>query len=77
MGVKFVLHGAPTHAELGEQISAAREAVTRQLLELERDGILKVGRREIVIEDFERLQQLDEVIGGRHQFLPDTDRSHP
>lgn len=66
---RIVISGAPTHAELGDQIGAAREAVTRQLLELERDGIISVRRREIVIEDYERLRQLDEATAGRRIFV--------
>jgi CRP-like cAMP-binding protein len=66
---KLVLRAAPTHAELGDQVSAAREAVTRQLLDLEREGVISASRREIVIDDYERLRQLDEATAGRRQFV--------
>ncbi|MFT3726533.1 MAG: Crp/Fnr family transcriptional regulator [Terricaulis sp.] len=66
---RITLSAAPTHAELGDQIGAAREAVTRQLLELERESVISVRRREIVIEDYERLQQLDEATAGRRIFV--------
>jgi len=66
-GQKLVVRAAPTHAELGDRIGAAREAVTRQLLDLERDGIISVGRREIVIEDIERLRMLEEAAVGQRQ----------
>jgi CRP-like cAMP-binding protein len=66
---RLILRSAPTHAELGAQISAAREAVTRQLMELERDGVISAARRKIIIEDYDRLRQLDEATAGRRQFL--------
>jgi CRP/FNR family transcriptional regulator, cyclic AMP receptor protein len=69
-GGRILISGAPTHAELGDQIGAAREAVTRQLLDLERDGVISVRRREIIIENYERLQQLDEAAAGRRFFVP-------
>lgn len=67
---RLVIRPAPTHAELGDQIGAAREAVTRQLLELQRDGVISMQRREIIIENYERLRLLDEASAGRRIFIP-------
>ena len=66
---RVMIRSAPTHAELGDQIGAAREAVTRQLLDLEREGVISVRRREIVIEDYPRLHALDEASAGRRLFI--------
>lgn len=66
---RLMIRSAPTHAELGDQIGAAREAVTRQLLDLEREGVISVRRREIVIEDYQRLHALDEASAGRRIFI--------
>jgi CRP/FNR family transcriptional regulator len=66
---RLMIRSAPTPAELGDQIGAAREAVTRQLLDLEREGVISVRRREIVIEDYQRLHALDEAGAGRRIFI--------
>jgi len=66
---RIIISGAPTHAELGDQIGAAREAVTRQLLDLEREGVISVKRREIIIENYDRLNELDEATAGRRIFV--------
>lgn len=62
---QVVLNSAPTHAELGDQIGAAREAVTRQLLELQREGIIESSRRRIVIKCPALLLRLHEMSAGR------------
>jgi CRP-like cAMP-binding protein len=65
---EVILRPAPTHAALGLQVAAAREAVSRALLDLERENLITVGRREIVIRDLAALQQLDEATAGRRFF---------
>lgn len=61
----LVLKPAPTHAELGDQIGAAREAVSRHLLLLEREGIIESGRRRIIIKDLASLRRLHQISAGR------------
>jgi CRP-like cAMP-binding protein len=56
-GEKFVIKPSPTHASLANTIGAAREAVTRELGELARAGVIATKPREIVITDMERLQK--------------------
>jgi CRP-like cAMP-binding protein len=48
---------APTHAELANRIGTHREAVTRELGELSERGIIRYGRRSLLILDLGRLQQ--------------------
>lgn len=60
----LIVNEAPSHGELGDQISAAREAVTRQLKQLEREGVVEVRRRKLVIRDEARLRALDEKHAG-------------
>lgn len=54
-GDPIVIAPAPTHAELAEMIGAQREAVTRELGCLVREGVLQLERARIVIIDMERL----------------------
>jgi CRP-like cAMP-binding protein len=67
---RIVIDPAPTHAALGLQIGAAREAVTRHLLEFQRQGLINVGRRSVVIVDPARFQSLEEAAAGRRFFRP-------
>jgi CRP/FNR family transcriptional regulator, cyclic AMP receptor protein len=48
---------APTHAELANRIGTHREAVTRELGVLSERGIIRYGRRSLMILDLARLQQ--------------------
>ncbi len=49
------LRGVPRHSDLGEQIGASRETVTRMLARLEEDGYIRRFGRQIVIPDLQRL----------------------
>lgn len=57
-GEAFVIHPAPTHAELAQMIGAQREAVTRELNYLAREGIVRSERSQIVILDMARLTDM-------------------
>lgn len=46
-----------THEELAKDIGTAREVISRLLKDLERDGIIELGRGEIKIRDVERLRE--------------------
>lgn len=48
---------APTHAELASRIGTHREAVTREMRVLSDDGIIRYGRRSLIIVDLARLEQ--------------------
>jgi CRP-like cAMP-binding protein len=55
---------APTHEEIAKRISTHREAVTRELKELERTGLIKWDRASHVIFDIKKLKTMvDSVIG--------------
>ncbi|WP_199259722.1 Crp/Fnr family transcriptional regulator [Paracoccus binzhouensis] len=54
-----VLRDFPTHAEIAAQIGANREAVSRALSAMRRDGILRAGRGEVAILDPDRLLDRD------------------
>ncbi|MEZ5667188.1 MAG: Crp/Fnr family transcriptional regulator [Alphaproteobacteria bacterium] len=55
-----VIEPAPTHHELATRVSTHREAVTRELNQLSAKGILKAAKRQILITDVQRLQDLVE-----------------
>jgi CRP/FNR family transcriptional regulator, cyclic AMP receptor protein len=55
-----VISPPPTHAELAARISSHREAVTRELAKLERDGLLERRRGAMVLLDPARLAKLIE-----------------
>jgi CRP/FNR family cyclic AMP-dependent transcriptional regulator len=58
-----VIFPAPTHAEIASRLSTHREAVTRGLGELAREGIVEKRRGTFVIRDVEALAALvDEVL---------------
>jgi len=48
---------APTQAELASRIGTHREAVTREMRALSEAGIIRYGRRTLVIVDLARLEQ--------------------
>jgi CRP-like cAMP-binding protein len=55
---------APTHAEIASRISTHREAVTRELNELVRAGLVERCSGGLIIRDIERLARLvDDVTG--------------
>jgi CRP-like cAMP-binding protein len=48
----------PTHAEIAARISTHREAVTRELKKLEREGIIEKTKGSIVIIDIEKFEKV-------------------
>ena len=50
----------PTHAEIAARISTHREAVTRELKQLERKGVIERNRGSIVIKNLEEFEQMVE-----------------
>jgi CRP-like cAMP-binding protein len=55
---------APTHADIASRIATHREAVTRELNELSRQGLLERGHGSLVILDIPRLARMvHEVLG--------------
>ncbi len=55
---------APTHADIASRISCRREAVTRELNELVRAGLIEQGQGEIRVNDVARLEDLvHDVLG--------------
>jgi CRP-like cAMP-binding protein len=67
------LEPAPTHAALAAQIGATRENVTRHLKDLEREGIVRLGRRSLEVLDLERLRALDQDAAGRRVDFATTE----
>ncbi len=53
----IVLSPAPTHEDLARRIGATREAVTRELRDLTRAGVIASGKRRIQFLDFARLEE--------------------
>ena len=48
---------APTHADLASRVSTHREAVTKTLNRLKRDGLIEMSRRGLVIPDLDRFRR--------------------
>jgi len=61
-----VIRPAPTHAELASRLSTHREAVTRELNELARAGLLERRGGALHISDIARLQRMVESVLGDH-----------
>ena len=60
-----VLTQAPTHAEIAARIGANREAVTREIRSLAKDGFIKAGRQSITFTNPQGLINLAGAeIGG-------------
>jgi CRP-like cAMP-binding protein len=55
---RIVVSPPPTHAELAARIGTHREAVTKGLSALERDGVISRARGAIVLADVVRLRQI-------------------
>ena len=53
-----LIEPVPTHAELAARIGTHREAVTRELRDLARRGIVAQDRRRLLIRDFQALRRL-------------------
>ncbi len=58
------LRVTPTHAEFAARISTHREAVTRELNRLQKEGLLAKEQRAIVIPDVDRLSALVKIATG-------------
>lgn len=69
----WTINPAPKHSMLAAQIGAAREAVSRHLKDLEKEGIVVVVDGELRIAQPERLQRLARTLNGNHilSFPPD------
>ena len=59
-----MIRPAPTHAELASRISTHREAVTRELNHLSRDGLVERQAGALAIHDVERLARLVQNVVG-------------
>lgn len=55
---RVVVSPPPTHAELAARIGTHREAVTKALSVLEREGVVSRARGAIVLENVQRLHQI-------------------
>ena len=64
-GTSILIRPAPTHYEFAARIGSHREAVTRELNQLAARGLLRLGRRHIVILDAARFSR--EMLGGDHE----------
>jgi CRP-like cAMP-binding protein len=60
-GDAAIITPAPTHADIASRVSTHREAVTRELNALARDGLIERRDRALVIADVARLAQLVET----------------
>jgi CRP/FNR family cyclic AMP-dependent transcriptional regulator len=59
-----VISPSPTHADIASRVSTHREAVTRELSNLARQGVIGRGRGRIVIPDVDRLRKMvADVVG--------------
>lgn len=67
--VTAVIRPAPKHMEIASRISTHREAVTREMNELARAGLLQRGEGCLVINEVPRLAQLVEEVLGEQFFL--------
>lgn len=61
-GNEAVLSPAPTHAEIASRVATHREAVTRELNALARDGLIARKGGALVIPDIDRLARLVEKV---------------
>jgi CRP-like cAMP-binding protein len=59
-----VIDPVPTHAEIASRISTRREAVTRELNQLSRAGVVQRRSGTLVVRDVERLRRLVQDIVG-------------
>lgn len=59
-----IIRPAPTHAELASRISTHREAVTRELNQLSREGLVERQAGALAIHDVERLARLVQNVAG-------------
>jgi CRP-like cAMP-binding protein len=59
-----MIRPAPTHAELASRISTHREAVTRELNNLSKDGLMERQAGALAIHDVDRLARLVQDVAG-------------
>ena len=59
-----VIDPVPTHAEIASRISTRREAVTRELNQLSRAGVVQRRSGTLVVRDVERLRRLVQDVVG-------------
>lgn len=57
---KSTIAPAPLHADIAARVSTHREAVTRELSQLKKEGLLSKADNSLVIEDLEQLEGLVE-----------------
>ena len=65
VGQRSTIRDAPTHVELANRIGTHREAVTRELRDLARRGIVEQRRRQIAILDLTKLTAEVHQLSGR------------
>ena len=57
-GRAVVIHPVPTHAELASRIGTHREAVTREISALRREGVVRSEGKKIVVPDLDGLENI-------------------
>jgi CRP-like cAMP-binding protein len=55
---------APTHADIAARISTHREAVTRELNDLTKSGLIQRDGRTLIISDIDELERLVHEVTG-------------
>ena len=63
-GTEVVIAPAPKHAEIASRVSTHREAVTRELNELARSGLVKRSENRLTICSLSDLRRLVEEVGS-------------
>ncbi|MDJ0948108.1 MAG: Crp/Fnr family transcriptional regulator [Alphaproteobacteria bacterium] len=59
-----VIAPAPTHADIASRVSTHREAVTRELNALDRQGLIERTRDSLIIRDVDELARIVEEVSG-------------
>jgi CRP/FNR family cyclic AMP-dependent transcriptional regulator len=63
-GSRRTIIPAPTHAEIASRVSTHREAVTRELSRLTKDGLLEKAKEALIVVEIEQLEKLvEEALG--------------
>jgi CRP/FNR family transcriptional regulator, cyclic AMP receptor protein len=65
LGAAVTLDPAPRHADLAGRIGSYREQVTRELADLERQGLLRRGDKTLTVPDLQRLAEFVALSEGR------------
>ncbi|MDX1485398.1 MAG: helix-turn-helix domain-containing protein, partial [Alphaproteobacteria bacterium] len=63
-GNRASLSPAPTHSEIASRVSTHREAVTRELNAMAKDGLIARSGGGLVVTDVERLAEMVEEVTG-------------